>query len=122
MSARHYPQIPTLALAITFTLATLAAPLAAEAQLCLRLQRGPASEYGRLCRDDEGPRARRSPPDAANVGCAQHGVLAFRADSSSRDASYRRRRSMYSSNSRAVNFSLPSKASLYPSLRRRCFR
>jgi len=39
MSARHYPQIPTLALAITFTLATLAAPLAAEAQLCLRLQR-----------------------------------------------------------------------------------
>jgi len=30
MSARHYPQIPTLALAITFTLATLAAPLAAE--------------------------------------------------------------------------------------------
>jgi hypothetical protein len=54
MSARHYPQIPTLALAITFTLATLAAPLAAEAQLCLRLQRGPASEYGSLCRDDKG--------------------------------------------------------------------
>jgi hypothetical protein len=30
-----------------------------------------ASECDRLCRDDAGPRARRSPPEAAHVGFAQ---------------------------------------------------
>jgi hypothetical protein len=35
----------------------------------------PVSECGSLCRDDEGPRARRSPPDAASVDFAPSGAL-----------------------------------------------